>query len=108
MKVDFVKIPKRLEQLLAANILLLVSIVVGVTGFVIIENYNLREAFYMTILTISTVGFGEVRKLSPEGQLFTSIYIVFNLSVFAYFLSVVSKYLFEGELREILNHYMSF
>ncbi len=107
MEVDFVKIPKRLEQLVVANILLLISIVVGVVGFVTIEEYNLREAFYMTILTISTVGFGEVHKLSPEGQIFTSFYIVFNLSVFAYFLSVVSKYLFEGELREILNRYMS-
>lgn len=107
MEVDFVKIPKRLEQLVGSIILLLISTVVGVTGFVTIEDYNLREAFYMTILTISTVGFGEVHKLSPEGQIFTSIYIIFNLSIFAYFLSVVSKYLFEGELREILDRYMS-
>lgn len=107
MKKTHVKIPKRLEQLVVATSLLIVSIIVGTMIFMYVENYNLREAFYMTILAISTVGFGEVRPLSPKGQIFTSFYIIFNLSIFAYFLSVISKYLFEGELQEILNRYMS-
>ncbi|MCP4522117.1 MAG: potassium channel protein [Cytophagales bacterium] len=103
----FSRIPQRLEKLVGAIILLVLSIVIGTSGFVLVEGYSLREAFYMTVMTISTVGFGEVRPLSSSGQVFTSFYILFNLSIFAYFLSVVSTYLFEGELREIFDGYMS-
>ena len=50
MQVDFIKIPKRLEQLVGAIILLVISIIAGEIGFIIIEDYNPREAFYMESL----------------------------------------------------------
>ncbi len=87
--------------------LLGLSLLVGVLGFTFIEGYVLHEAFYMAVITFSTVGFHEVRPLSDEGQVFTSIYILFNIGVFAYFLTVISKYVFEGELKEIFSHYIS-
>ena len=81
--------------------LLFVSIVVGVLGFMLIEGYTLVEAFYMTVITFSTVGFNEVNPLSDAGRLFTSLYIILNLGVVAYVISVVSYYLFDGELKKL-------
>lgn len=72
-----------------------------------IEELNLRQAFYMTVITFSTTGFEEVKDLSPAGEIFTSFYILFNLVIFAYFVSVLSKYVFEGELQVMLHNYMS-
>jgi len=95
------------RKLLKAVGLILVCIVFGISGFMGFENYNLREAFYMTIITISTVGFKEVRDLSPNGQMFTALFIIFNLFTFAYIISVISAYLFEGELQKIFKVYMS-
>ena len=46
-------------------------IVVGVTGYVFIEKWSLLEALYMTVITISTVGFSEVHPLSKSGRIFT-------------------------------------
>lgn len=52
----------------------------------------------MTVLTISTVGYKEVRPLTPLGQYFTSIFILINIGLFAYVVSVFTKYIFEGEI----------
>lgn len=87
--------------------LYLFSITIGIIGFSYLENYNLVDSVYMTMITLSTVGFGEVRELSVEGKIFTSIYILFNLCVLAFIISVISRYLFEGELKEIFSTYMS-
>jgi voltage-gated potassium channel len=96
-----------LKKLIIALTLALISMLIGVLGFMLLEDYSLREAFYMTMLTISTVGFKEVRDFSPAGQTFTSFYILFNLSTFAYLVSVFTTYFFEGELRSIFRRYMT-
>ena len=60
----------------------------------------------MAVITFSTVGFNEVYPLSENGRLFTSIYIIFNLMIFAYVVSVFSTYLFEGELNRLYRKYV--
>jgi len=73
--------------------------VVGVTGFRLIEGYSLAEAIYMTVITVSTVGFNEVRPLSPEGRLFTAILIIFSFSTFVYAVTSISNYILDGEYK---------
>ena len=53
----------------------------------------------MTVITVSTVGFGEVRELSEEGMLFTSILIMGSLGTFAYSISALTTYFVNGEYR---------
>jgi voltage-gated potassium channel len=74
-------------------------VVVGSVGFVLIEDYSWVEALYMTVITVSTVGFGEVRELSEEGMLFTSILIMGSLGTFAYSISALTTYFVNGEYR---------
>jgi voltage-gated potassium channel len=71
----------------------------GVTGFILIEGYNFSEAVYMTVITISTVGFNEVRPLSPEGRLFTAFLIIFSFGTFAYAVSSITMYVLDGEYK---------
>ncbi len=78
--------------------LLAVALLSGMVGFTLIEGYSLIEAFYMTVITISTVGFTEVRPLSSTGQIFASILIMFNIGIFAYSVSVFTSLVIEGEL----------
>ncbi|MBC8084764.1 MAG: NAD-binding protein [Hymenobacter sp.] len=75
----------------------------GIGGFMLIERFSLRDAFYMTMITVSTVGYGELHPLSADGRLFVSFYIFFNLLVIAYLLSVLTTYIFDGELRNMFN-----
>ena len=95
-----------LKQLILAFILMFLSIFIGMSGYMIIEGYNALDALYMTVVTISTVGFREVHPLSDEGKIFTSIYIVSNLVFFAFLVSTIAKYIFEGELNKIYNTIM--
>ena len=93
-----------LRRLLIAILLLVASLCIGVIGYLLLEGYTVSEAFYMTVITLATVGFQEVRPLSEAGRIFTSLYIIFNLGVAAYAVSVFTTYLFEGELQRIFQN----
>ncbi len=92
-----------LSRLWLALGLLVLSFAVGVGGFMLLENYPFVDAFYMTVITASTVGFGEVHPLSDAGRIFVSFYILFNLLVVAYLVSVLTAYIFDGELRHLFR-----
>lgn len=87
------------KRLYLSLIAFLSVILVGSIGFVYIEGYSLIEAFYMTVITVSTVGFREVRELSPEGMIFTSLLIISSISAFAYSISALTTYFVDGEYR---------
>jgi voltage-gated potassium channel len=78
--------------------LLLGEITLGILGFLWLENYSLLNAFYMTMITISTVGFTEVQPLSANGRIFTALLILLNFGIFAYALAVFSYYIIQGEI----------
>jgi voltage-gated potassium channel len=61
------------------------------------------EAFYMTLITISTVGFSEIKPLSVAGRLITVVIIVLGISLMTYTLGQVARVFIEGELRSILG-----
>lgn len=87
-------------------VFLLVLITTGGTvGYVLIEGWTLIDAFYMTIITISTVGFSEVGELSLYGKLFTSFLIISSFGTFAYVLSSITKYLVGGEYKKYFKEY---
>ncbi|BCL62629.1 potassium transporter TrkA [Desulfomarina profundi] len=82
---------------------LLATIAFGTVGYVMVEDMPFFEAFYMTLITISTVGFSEVRPLSPMGRGITIIIIVCGISLLTYTLGQVARIFVEGELRKILG-----
>jgi voltage-gated potassium channel len=66
-------------------------IALGTCGYYFVEHMPLFEAFYMTIITISTVGFAEVVPLSQAGRAITVIIIILGISVGAYTIGVLVK-----------------
>jgi len=98
---------RHINQLVLAMALFILSLSVGVIGFSTIEGLGWINAIYMSIITIGTVGFTEVKQLSPNGRLFTSIYILFNMAIFAYILTVISSYFIEGKLNAALKNFRS-
>ncbi|MBL7922397.1 MAG: potassium channel protein [Bacteroidia bacterium] len=79
--------------------LLVALIVIGTIGYIIIDGYTLLNAFYMTIITIATVGYGEVEPLSVAGKMFTSFLIITSFITFAYAVSSITKFIVDGELN---------
>lgn len=77
------------------------TIIVGTLGYILIEAYEPLDAFYMTVITIATVGFREVKDLSSSGKIFTSLLILFGVSTVAYGYSVITSIIIEGELKQV-------
>ena len=90
------------KRLLIPLVLLVCLTIIGALGYMLIENYNFLEAFYMTIITVASVGFNEVHPLSDTGRVFTIFLIVINLGLFTYFISLLSRYFFD---IEFINKY---
>ena len=85
---------------------LIVLIVAGGTsGYMIIEGWEFVDSFYMTIITISTVGFGEVADLTVYGKLFTAFLIISSFGTFAYAITSITRYLVGGEYRRYLKEH---
>lgn len=84
--------------------LLLLIVLVGIVGFMTLENYGLLDAFYMTVITVATVGFQEVHPLSSGGRLFTSFLIIISFGTFAYAISSITKYISDGEFKDYFKN----
>ena len=97
-RLNIYSIPSTFLNIRIALGLLLIDMLIGVAGYIIIEGYRFIDAFYMVIITISTVGYTEVEPLSDSGQLFSTFYIVVNIGLFAYLLAVFSNYVIQGEI----------
>ncbi|MCB0761330.1 MAG: potassium channel protein [Flavobacteriales bacterium] len=94
---------KAFSRIYFALVILGIILVGGSLGFMVIEKYSFFDAFYMTIITISTVGFQEVHQLSTEGRIFTSILIITSIGGFAYGISAITTYFVGGEYRNIIR-----
>jgi voltage-gated potassium channel len=92
----------------AKKILLLFAILgilisIDVIGYILIQEVQFIDALYMTIISITTVGFTEVFPLSANGRLFTIWVIVSGLGTFFYIAGTIAENAFEGNLRSILG-----
>lgn len=77
----------------AALILIIFIFLSGLLGFKFFYDYSWVDALYMTIITISTVGYGEVQPLDAYGKLFTSIFILSGIFIFGFGISVITEYI---------------
>jgi voltage-gated potassium channel len=84
---------------LRAAIAFLFLLGIGVAGFHFLEGFDLVDSLYMTVITITTVGFGEVHSLSPIGRLFTIALILGGAGIAAYSVSIGAEYLASGQWR---------
>lgn len=89
---------------LVVGILIAVLIVSGGTvGYMVIEGWPFEDALYMTVITLSTVGYGEVLKVSSEGRIFTMVLIVTGVGFVFYLAGSIIRFMVEGRIRDILG-----
>jgi voltage-gated potassium channel len=88
----------RLQGPIFATVLLISIVVVGTTGYMLIEGWSAWDAFYMTVITITTVGYREVHDLSRAGQGFTVLIIVSGVGAALYSFTLLAAVVVEGGL----------
>jgi voltage-gated potassium channel len=84
--------------LIAALIVLTLGL--GTVGFRVIEGYSLFDAFYMTLITITTVGYEEIHPLSRAGRIFNSFLIFFGVSAMFFAVGVMTQTIIELQLQD--------
>ncbi len=83
--------------------MLFLIILVGTVGFVFIADYGWINALYMTVITISTVGFKEVQPLDADAKIFTILLIITSITIFGYIISVITDYIANNKFIEELK-----
>ncbi len=91
------------ERLLFAFVLLALVLFVGTLGYFLIEGWSLFDALYMTIITLSTVGYGEVHPLSEAGRFFTIFLIFAGVGIAFYVFTMVTETIVSGQLQDFLG-----
>jgi voltage-gated potassium channel len=90
-------------RLIAGIILAFLVIILGTGGYVIIEGWTVLDSLYMTVITLSTVGYGEIHPLNPAGQIFTIVLILSGIVVVSLVLASFARFIIEGEIRNVME-----
>jgi len=92
----------RSKLLLSAFLLIFIN-AVGTAGYMLIEGWTFRDSLFMTVITLTTVGYGEVHDLSPSGEIFTIILLILGVGIILYLLATMARVILEGELRDVIG-----
>jgi len=86
--------------------LLLLSIVlaIGIVGFILISNESFIDSLYMTVITMSTVGFGTLHELNQTEKLFTIILIILSIGVYGYSVTAITEYMANDNFFQLLKY----
>ncbi len=94
---------ENIKRALFAASLFITAFLIGVSGYMVIEGWPFSKAFYMTVITITTVGFREVEPLSVTGMYFTTFLIISSFGIFAYAVTTFIRHVVDGTFRHIFR-----
>ena len=91
------------RHLVVSIILSLLILIIGTTGYMIIEQWRFLDALYMTVITVSTVGYREINQVGDVGRVFTILLVAIGLGFTLYVAAAVVQFMVEGRIRIILG-----
>jgi voltage-gated potassium channel len=94
---------KLLRHLIIAVIVILILLFAGTAGYRLIEGWSFLDALYMTVITITTVGYGEIHQLSKQGRIFTVFLILSSFGGMGYVLGSIVQTFIAGQIRMALG-----
>src|SRR5215211_5813139 len=95
--------PRLFKRFRLPAALMALTVLYGTLGYLLLEGWSLTDALYMTVTTLATVGYGEVRPLDASGKLFTISLIVLGVVALAASIDAVAGALVSGELQAAIR-----
>ena len=95
----------RTANLIITVLIAVLLVAVGTAGYIVIEDWAVLDSLYMTVITLSTIGYGEVNPVSQPGRIFTLFLIVMGVGYFLYVIGNVVQFLVEGRIRLVLGRH---
>ncbi len=93
----------RLKSMVTAVILANIVVLGGVLGYMFIEDWSFLDSFYMTIISLTTVGYAETHPLSTAGRLFTLFLLMVGVGLILMVATRINETLIEGNIRKVLG-----
>jgi voltage-gated potassium channel len=95
-------------DLLRRRLKILTAMVVGVlsvgaAGFMLVAGYSPLDAIYMSVMTVTTIGYGEVRPLSPAGRVFNTFFMLIGSGTLFFAIGLMTSTIFELQLDEVFR-----
>ncbi len=90
-------------KIMRGVMMLAMVLLIGTIGYMVIEEWQLLDALYMTVITITTVGYGEIRQVSEPGRIFTIFIIFAGMGILGYTFGMVAQAMVEFHVRSILG-----
>jgi voltage-gated potassium channel len=91
------------RNLIFAAVMLTLVVSIGTAGYMILEKWSFLDSLYMTVITLTTVGFSEVHPISEQGRILTMTILVSGLGVVGYLIGTLTQILVEGQLLRIMG-----
>lgn len=91
------------KHLKVSVILALIVLAIGTAGYMVIEGWSFIDAFYMAVITLSTVGYREVHDISTAGRLFTVFFVFSGVGFTLYVAGAIVQFMVEGRVRVIMG-----
>jgi len=90
--------PSPLRRFRLVGLGLVATLAVGTVGYRLVEGWSWLDSFFMTLITVTTVGYGEVHPLDAGGKIFTSVVIVGGVGTVLYAFGVFGEVIGSGQL----------
>ena len=91
-------------KLYISIVLLSIVLAIGIIGFMIVSNETFIDSLYMTVITMSTVGFGTLHELNQSEKLFTVFLIILSIGVYVYAITALTEYLANDNFFQLLKY----
>jgi voltage-gated potassium channel len=94
---------KTTKHFFISVVLIIVILLIGMSGYMLIEGWDALDSLYMTVITLATVGYSEVHPVSQWGRIYTMVLIFLGVSYFLYVVGAMMQFMVEGRIRHILG-----
>src|ERR1700758_3173623 len=91
------------RRFLLITLAIAATLLIGTVGFTLIEKWPPFDAFYMTLTTMTTVGYGEIHPLSRAGRVFNSFLIFFGVSTILVAIGAMTQTIIEMQLGDVID-----
>ncbi|MBE0649478.1 MAG: potassium channel protein [Bacteroidales bacterium] len=93
------------SEFVKGAILVLLLTLIGTVGFMVFEHFSFLDALFMTVISMSTVGYGTLHPLSPWGKIFSILFIIISLGVMGYFISQITQHFLKRQFGFFFGQY---